>query len=148
LPTASAHEANTSVRGLHYVLIYVSYNEISPLLHLFYSCVNNISYLGCERLRMTGLDDCSILQPRHLVGSRLGGMHDSIIIQNLSSHGFACTSSQAMSHVTKEHLARHDLRQTQVSRGTRYPCNSDRSRSSNVWSSELKLYMRTHDTKN
>jgi hypothetical protein len=26
--------------GLHYVLIYVSYNEILPLLHLFYSCGN------------------------------------------------------------------------------------------------------------
>jgi hypothetical protein len=27
---------------------------------------------------MAGLDDCSILQPRHLVESRLGGTHDSI----------------------------------------------------------------------
>jgi hypothetical protein len=42
LPAASAQEANTSVRGLHYVLIYVSYNEILPLLHLFYLCANNI----------------------------------------------------------------------------------------------------------
>jgi hypothetical protein len=42
LPAASAHEANTSVRGLHYILLYVSYNEILPLLHLFYLCANNI----------------------------------------------------------------------------------------------------------
>jgi hypothetical protein len=42
LPAALAHEANTSVKGLHYVLIYISYNEILPLLHLFYFCVNNI----------------------------------------------------------------------------------------------------------
>jgi hypothetical protein len=54
---------------------------------------------------MAGLDDSSILQLRHLVRSRLGGTHDLINIQNLSSHGFACMSSQAMSRVTKEHLA-------------------------------------------
>jgi hypothetical protein len=42
LLAASAHEANTSVRGLHYVLVYVSYIEIFPLLHLFYPCANNI----------------------------------------------------------------------------------------------------------
>jgi hypothetical protein len=41
-------------------------------------------HLSCERLRMVGLDDYSILQLGHLVGSRLGGMHDSISIQNLS----------------------------------------------------------------
>jgi hypothetical protein len=29
-----------------------------------------------ERLRMIGLDDYNILQPRHLVGNRLGGTHD------------------------------------------------------------------------
>jgi hypothetical protein len=39
-------------------------------------------------------------------------MHDSISVQNLKSHNFTCTSSQAMSHVTKEHLAWRDLRQT------------------------------------
>jgi hypothetical protein len=61
LPTTLADEANTSVRGLHYVLIFVSYNE---------------------KLRMAGLDDCSILQPGHLDGKRLGGMHDSISTQN------------------------------------------------------------------
>jgi hypothetical protein len=37
-------------------------------------------------------------------------MHDLINVQNLISHGFACTSSQAMSHATKEHLALRDLR--------------------------------------
>jgi hypothetical protein len=63
---------------------------------------------------MDGLDDCSILQPGHLVGSRLGGTHDSINVQNLRSHGFACTSSQAMSCATKEHLVWHDMRQTWV----------------------------------
>jgi hypothetical protein len=98
--------------GLHYVLIYISYNEILPLLHLFYSCADNISYLSCERLHMASLDDCNILQPRHLVGCRLGGTHKSISIQNISSHGFARTSSQAMGCVNKDHLARHDLRQT------------------------------------
>jgi hypothetical protein len=74
--------------------------------------------LSCERLRMAELDDCSILQLRHLVENRLGGTHDSISVQNLISHSFACTSSQAMSRATKEHLAWRDLWQTRVSRGT------------------------------
>jgi hypothetical protein len=68
--------------------------------------------LSYERLHMVGLDDCSILQPRHLVRSRLGGTHDSISVQNLRSHGFECMSSQAMSRATKERLAYYDLRQT------------------------------------
>jgi hypothetical protein len=80
LPTTSAHEANTSVREMHCVLIYVSYNEILPLLHLCYFCTNNISYLNCERLRMAGLDDYNILKPGHLVGSRLEGTHDLISV--------------------------------------------------------------------
>jgi hypothetical protein len=84
LPTTSTLEANTSVKGLHYVLIYVSYNEMLPLLHLCYCYANNISYLCCERLRMAGLDDCSILQPGHLVQSRLEGMYDLFSVQNLS----------------------------------------------------------------
>jgi hypothetical protein len=54
---------------------------------------------------MAGLDDYSILQPRHLVENRLGGMHDSISVQNLKSHDFTWTSSQGTSRVTKEHLA-------------------------------------------
>jgi hypothetical protein len=66
-------------------------------------------------------------------------MHDSISVQNLSSHGFACMSSQDMSRVIKEHLALRDLRQTRVSEGTQYPCNSDRLRSSIVWSGEFRL---------
>jgi hypothetical protein len=140
LLVASAHEANTLVQGRYYVLIYVSYNEILPLLYLFYSCANNISYLNYERLHMVRLDDCNILQPRYLIGSRQRGTHDSIIIQNLSSQDVACTSSQSLSHTTKEHLAQHDLRQTRVSGGTQYPCNSDGSRFSNVWSGELRLY--------
>jgi hypothetical protein len=60
--------------GLHYVLIYVSYNEILFLLYLF-KLVQQHLCLSCERLCMTGLDDY-ILQPEHLVGSKLGGMHD------------------------------------------------------------------------
>jgi hypothetical protein len=77
--------------------------------------------LSCERLHMAKLDDCSILQPRHLVQNRLGGMHDSISIQTLRSHSFACGCSQAMCHMTKEHLAWRDLRKTRASRGTQYP---------------------------
>jgi hypothetical protein len=127
--------ANTSVRGLHYVLIYVSYNEI---LFSMYLCKQHLC-LSCERLRMARLDDCSILQPKHLVGNRLGETHNSISIQNLRSHGFACTSSQAMSHTIKEHLAWRDLRETRVSGVTRYPCNSGGSRSLNVWSGDLRF---------
>jgi hypothetical protein len=41
-------------------------------------------HLSCERHCMAGLDDYSILQPGHLVESRLEGTHDSISIQNLS----------------------------------------------------------------
>jgi hypothetical protein len=78
-------------------------------------------HLSCERLRMAGLEDYSILQPWHLVRNKLGGMYDSISVQNLWSHSFACRSSQAMCHVTKEHLACHDLRKIRVSGGTRYP---------------------------
>jgi hypothetical protein len=42
LPAALAQEANTSVRGLQYILVYGSYNEIYFLLHLFYVYTNNI----------------------------------------------------------------------------------------------------------
>jgi hypothetical protein len=42
LPATLAQEANTSVRGLHYVIIYISYNEIYFMLHLFYFYTNNI----------------------------------------------------------------------------------------------------------
>jgi hypothetical protein len=47
-----------------------------------------------------------------------------------------------MRHVTKEHLAWRDLRETQVSGGTRYPCNSGGSRSLNVSLGELRLKCR------
>jgi hypothetical protein len=57
---------------------------------------------------MARLDDCSILQLKN----RLGGMHDSISIQNLLAYGFAGMSSQAMCHATKEHLALCNMRQT------------------------------------
>jgi hypothetical protein len=134
LPVALAHRANTSVGVLHDVFIDVSHNEILPLSYSFHFLCKQYLYLSCERLHMAGLDDCNILQPGHLVESRLGGTHDSISVQNLSSHDFACSSNQAMSHVTKEHLARRDLRQTRVSRGTRYLYNSGGSRSVNVWS--------------
>jgi hypothetical protein len=140
LPAASALEANTSVKRLHYVLIYISYNEILLLLHLCY-CYANISYLSCERLRMARLDDCSILQPGHLVESRLGGMHNSFSIQNLSISWLCMLKCQAMCRTTNEHYVCLDLREARVSRRTRYPCNSGRSKSSNVWSGEPRLYV-------
>jgi hypothetical protein len=59
---------------------------------------------------MAELDDCSILQPEHLVRNRLGGTYDSINVHNLKSHCFACRDSQAMCRVSKEHLAYHNLR--------------------------------------
>jgi hypothetical protein len=59
---------------------------------------------------MAGLDDCSILQPKHLAENKLGGTHDLISTQNLKSHNFTSGSSLAMSCMTKEHFACHDLR--------------------------------------
>jgi hypothetical protein len=50
-------------------------------------------HLSCERLHMAGLDNCSILQLKHLVKNRLGETHDSISVQKLRSHSFACKSS-------------------------------------------------------
>jgi hypothetical protein len=97
-------------------------------------------HLIYQRLRMTGLDECNILQLRHLVGSGLWEMHDSFSVQNLSIsrlHMFKC---QAMCRVTNEHLASLDLRESWVSRRTRYPCNSSGSMSLNVWSGEPRLY--------
>jgi hypothetical protein len=83
LPAALAHATNTSVGGLHYVLIYVFCNKILFHLYLFQHMQQHL-YLSCERLRMAGLDDCTILQPGQLVRSRLGGTHDSISVQNFS----------------------------------------------------------------
>jgi hypothetical protein len=67
-------------------------------------------HLSYERLRNAELDNCNILQPKHLAGNRLVGMHDLIIVQNLKSHSFACGSSRAMSRATKERIAWRDLR--------------------------------------
>jgi hypothetical protein len=99
-------------------------------------------HLICERLRMARLDDCSILQPEHLVENRLGQMHDLINIQNFRSHNFACKSSQAMCHATKGGLACPSLRQTQVSGGTRYPTTLE-----DQWfwmSSQVSMYFRLY----
>jgi hypothetical protein len=52
-------------------------------LYLF-KLVQQNPYLSCERLCMAELDDYSILQLGHLVGSRLGGTHDSVSVENLS----------------------------------------------------------------
>jgi hypothetical protein len=49
--------------------------------------------LSCEGLSKAGLDDYNILQFGHLVQNRLGGMHDSISVQNLRLHSFTCGSS-------------------------------------------------------
>jgi hypothetical protein len=73
---------NISVRRLHYVLICVSDNKILFLLYLF-KLMQQHMYLSCERFHKAELDDCNILQPRHLVGSRLGVTHDLISVQNL-----------------------------------------------------------------
>jgi hypothetical protein len=91
-------------------------------------------HLSCERFRMVGLDDCNILQPGHLVGSKLGGTHDSFNIQNLNISHLYMFKCEAMCRATNEHLAQLDLRETRVSRKTRYTCNSSGSRSLNVWS--------------
>jgi hypothetical protein len=62
------------------------------LLHFLFLYKQHLD-LNCESLHMVELDDCSILQPGHLVGNRLGGTHDLISVQNLISHSFACGSS-------------------------------------------------------
>jgi hypothetical protein len=73
---------NTSVMGLHYVLIVASYNKILFLLYLF-KLMHQHLYVSSETLCMVRLDDYIILQLKHLVGSKLGGMHDSIIWRKL-----------------------------------------------------------------
>jgi hypothetical protein len=40
--------------------------------------------LICERLHMIGLDDCIILQPEHLVESKLSRAHDLVSVRKLS----------------------------------------------------------------
>jgi hypothetical protein len=44
LPAALAQEANTSVRGLHYALIYVSYNEIYTFCCICFIFVQTTSW--------------------------------------------------------------------------------------------------------
>jgi hypothetical protein len=75
-----------------YVLINVSYNGILSLLHFLFLYKQHLG-LSCERLCMAGLDDCSILHPKHLAGNGMGGTQDSISVQNLKLHSFACGSS-------------------------------------------------------
>jgi hypothetical protein len=69
-------------------------------------------HLSYERLCMAGLEDYRILQPGHLVESRLGGMHDSFNVQNLSISRLRMFKSQVMCRATNEHLARLNLRET------------------------------------
>jgi hypothetical protein len=82
-PALALAELHMKHQHLYYVLIYVSDNEILFLLYLS-KLVQQHQYLSYERLCIAGLDDCSSSQFRHLVRSRLGGMHDSISVQNLS----------------------------------------------------------------
>jgi hypothetical protein len=103
--------------GGYIMYSYISYKGILSLLHLFYFLYKQHLVLYCERLCM----DCSISLPGHLVGNKLGWMHDLSSVQNLRSKSFTCESSQVMSHTTKWHFAWRDLRQLRLSRVTRYP---------------------------
>jgi hypothetical protein len=67
------------------------------------SCIRNIN---------TGLDDYIILEPEHLVGSRLGGMHDSSSIQNLIISRLRMFKCQTMCRATDRYFAQIDLRET------------------------------------
>jgi hypothetical protein len=77
------------------------------------------SHLSYERLHMVELDDCNILQPGHLVRSRLGGVHDSFSVQNLIISRLRMFKCQVMCHATGRHLAQLDLIETSISRRTR-----------------------------
>jgi hypothetical protein len=79
------------------------------------------THLSRERLRMIRLDNCIILQLRHLVRNRREGTHDSFSIQNRSISRLHMFKSQVMCHVNNEHLAQLDLIETRVSRRTQYP---------------------------
>jgi hypothetical protein len=106
----------SQLRSTSWLWSYLLTSVVHPDFHRW-AC--RMSYhLSCERLRMVGLDDCSILQPRHLVGSRLGGTHESFNIQNLSISWLRMFKSQAMWRATNEHLAQLDLRETRVSKRT------------------------------
>jgi hypothetical protein len=69
-------------------------------------------HLSYERLHRAGLDDYIILQYGHLVGSRLGATQDSFNIRNISISRLHLFKCQAMCHVTNEHFARLELRET------------------------------------
>jgi hypothetical protein len=97
-------------------------------------------HLSYERLRMVRLDECSILQARHLVESRLRGTHDSFSIWNLNISQLRMFKIQAMCRVTNEHLAQLDLRETRISKGLGTPCNLGGSGTSNVRLGEPRLY--------
>jgi hypothetical protein len=66
------------------------FHTIKYIFVAFVFLYKQLLLLMYDILRMAGLDDCSILQPGHLVQKRLGGMHDLIIVQTLRLHSFAC----------------------------------------------------------
>jgi hypothetical protein len=68
--------------------------------------------LICERLRMVELDDCCILQLKHLDGSNLSRVHDLFNVQNLNISLLRMFKCQTMCRTTNEHLARLDQRET------------------------------------
>jgi hypothetical protein len=70
---------------------------------------------------MVELDDCSILQLEHLVRSRLSRAHDLFSVRNLIIWRLCMLKCPAMCHAIDEQLDRFNLRETQVSRRTRYP---------------------------
>jgi hypothetical protein len=101
--------------------------------HGFGPWVCCMSYqLICEILCMVETDECKILQLEQLVKSRSSKAHDHFSVQNLITSRLHMFKSQAMCHVTNEHLARFDLRENQVSKGTWHPCNLGGSKTSNV----------------
>jgi hypothetical protein len=61
---------------------------------------------------MVELDDYSILELKHLVGSRLCRAHDLFSVQNLSISQLRMFKCQAKCHATNEHLAQLYLRET------------------------------------
>jgi hypothetical protein len=97
-------------------------------------------HLSCERLYMGSIDDCSILQPKHLVRSKLGWTHDSFSIWNLSIPWLRMFKCQTMCRATDRQLAQLNLRETRAYKRTRYHWNSGGSRSLNICSGVPRLY--------
>jgi hypothetical protein len=65
------------------------YSHVFPIIKYYFCCIysnmyNNICTPAVKDFHMVGLDDCSFLQPGYLVGSRLGGTHDLLGLQNPS----------------------------------------------------------------